>query len=346
MRLTSVLAERVDAVFADFDRPRYPGAALMVVDRGERLLSKGYGLGDLESGRPIEADSSCYLASISKQFTAMAVMMLAEQGKLSFDDLLVSYFPQFPAWAREVSLRHMLQHTAGLPNYGEFVPDWDKINLTNQLVLEGAMKQAGLEFPAGTKFEYGGTGYVLLAMIVAMVAGRTFAGFMKDRIFEPLGMKHTLVYDEERPALHKPVQGYIAEDGEILRWDYPLLTTGEGGMFSTLDDLFLWDQALNGERLVSREALQRAFTSGATSDGKAIDYGFGWYTNRFPGGRRHVAHGGTCGAYTGYIIRFLEIGRTIVVLSNLGPIEPVYKPPGLMGPGPRAHKVAQILFDD
>src|SRR5580704_6532292 len=120
MGLSSALAERVDTVFVDMGKPQHPGAALLVIDHGERFYSKCYGLADLETGRPITADSSFYLASISKQFTAMAIMMLAEQGKLTFDDRLLAYFPRFPSWGAEITLRHLLHHTSGLPDYGSF----------------------------------------------------------------------------------------------------------------------------------------------------------------------------------------------------------------------------------
>jgi CubicO group peptidase (beta-lactamase class C family) len=343
MGLSSALAERVDAVFADMDLPQHPGAALLVIDHHERLYSKCYGLAELETPRPITADSSFYLASISKQFTAMAIMMLAEQGRLSFEDRLPTYFPGFPSWGMEITIRHLLHHTSGLLGYVHFIEPRDIIGVTNEDVLERVMDLAGPEFPAGAQFAYHDTAYTLLATIVAIVSGRSFAEFLKANIFDPLGMKHTVVYDASRPARHKSAQGYLEENGKFVRWDYPLLTVGDGGLFSTLDDLFLWDQALNTERLIPKVALERAFTSGTTNDGTPFGYGFGWYTNSFPG-RRHVAHGGSLGAYNNYIIRFLDIQRTIIVLTNLGPIEPVYRPPGLRGPGPRAREVAEILF--
>jgi CubicO group peptidase (beta-lactamase class C family) len=345
MGLSSALVEQVDGVFADMDVPQHPGAALLVIDHGERLYSKGYGLADLETQRPITADSSFYLASISKQFTAMAIMMLAEQGKLSFEDRLLAYFPQFPSWGAEITLRHMLHHTSGLPSYGLFIEPPDIIGVTNEVVLERVMELPGPDFPVGSQYTYTNTGYTLLATIAAIVSGQSFAEFLKAEVFDPLGMKHTLVFDASRPARHKLVQGYLEEEGQFRPWDYPLLTAGDGGLFSTLDDLFLWDQALNTERLVPKAALEQAFTSGTTNDGTPIDYGFGWYTNRFPG-HRHVAQGGSLGAHNSFIIRFLDIQRTIIVLTNLGPIEPVYRPPGRRGPGPRARQVAEILFSD
>ena len=373
MAPSSALVERVDAVFADMDMPQHPGAALLVIDHDEILYCKCYGLADLETGRPITADSSFYLASLSKQFTAMAIMLLAEQGKLSFDDRLAGYVPRFPAWGAEITLRHLLHHTSGLPDYFRFFRprDGDELivardmdGVTNEDVLERAMDLAGPEFPAGSRFAYGGTGYVLLAMIAAIVAGRSFADFLRASIFDPLGMKQTVVYDASRPTRHKLAQGYWEENSRSERWDYPLLTAGDGGLFSTLDDLFRWDQALNTERLVPKAVLEQAFTSGTTNDGTPVGYGFGWITNVFPYlspaeraqllalgsniGLRHVAHGGSLVAYCNYIIRFLDSRRTLVVLTNRGPVAPAAEPghPGIPGPRVRAHRVAEILFGD
>ena len=344
IELSPARAERVDAVFADMDKARHPGAALLVVDRGERLYSKCYGLADLETQRPITTDTSFYLASITKQFTAMAIMMLSEQGKLSIDDCLSDFFGRFPSWGETITLRQMLQHTSGVPSYSRFVTG-SLIGMTNEDVLAAVMTLTEPEYPPGTKFLYNNAAYSLLAMIVATVSGRSFAAFLKATIFDPLGMKHSVIYDSSHPARHNLVRGYLKEGGRFVRWDYPLLPVGEGGLFSTLDDLFLWDQALNGDRLVPKAVLEQGFTSGTTNDGTPINYGFGWYTNHFPG-QRHVAHGGTLGPYANYIIRFLDIERSIIVLTNIGPIEPVYRPPGLRGPGPRAREVAQILFSD
>jgi CubicO group peptidase (beta-lactamase class C family) len=284
------LGDKIDAVFADMDKPQHPGAALLVIDHGERLYSECYGFADLETQRPITADSAFYLASISKQFTAMAIIMLAEQGNLSSEDRLAAYFPRFPSWGAEITLRHLLHHTSGLPAYFRLLTPSESIGITNEGVLERVMDATGPDFPVGTQYAYTDTAYTLLATIVAIVSGGSFAEFLKANVFDPLGMQHTVVYDASRPARHKLVQGYLRENDQFERWHYPLLTVGDGGLFATLDDLLLWDQALNTERLVPKAALERAFTSGTTNDGKPIDYGFGWYTNVFPGWR-HVAHG-------------------------------------------------------
>jgi CubicO group peptidase (beta-lactamase class C family) len=362
---------KVDAVFADMDVPQHPGAALLVIDHDEIVYGKCYGLADLETQRPITMDTSFYLASISKQFTAMAIMLLAEQGRLSYEDRLPAFFPQFPSWGAEISVRQLLHHTSGLPGYVHFfsssegIPEWTReINgVTNEAVLERAMDLTGLDFPVGTQYAYSGTGYVLLAMIVAIVSGQSFADFLKANVFDPLGMMHTVVYDASRPARHKLAHGYLEKKGQFERWDYPMLTAGDGGLFSTLDYLFLWDQALNTERLVPKAALQQAFISGTTNDGTSVGYGFGWITNVFPycnaaerdqllalggAGLSHVAHGGGCVAYYNYIIRLLDTQRTILVLTNGGPLAPASEPrhAGLTSPRIRAHRVAEILFSD
>ncbi|NTF86376.1 beta-lactamase family protein [Agrobacterium rhizogenes] len=352
------LAGKIDAVFADMDVPQHPGAALLVIDHDEITYSKCYGLADLETQRPITTDTSFYLGSISKQFTTMAIMLLAEDGRLNYEDCLPAYFPQLPLWSAEISIRHLLHHTAGLPGYMEFfssnarIPEWtrDVTGVTNEAVLERTIGLAGLEFPVGTQYAYSGVGYTLLAMIVAIVSGQSFAEFLQAKVFDPLGMKHTVVYDASRPTHHKLAHGYWKDEGQFQRWDYPLLTAGDGGLFSTLDDLFLWDQALNTECLVPKAVLEQAFTSGATNDGAPVGYGFGWITNVLPycnasereqllalGGTdlRHVAHGGSCVAYNNYIIRLLDTQRTIIVLTNHM---------GVPGPRIRAHKVVEILF--
>lgn len=226
---------RIDSVFADMNIPQHPGAALLVIDHDEIVYSKCYGLADLGTQRPITTDTSFYLASISKQFTAMAIMMLAERGKLSFDDHLPTYFPRFPAWAAAITLRHMLHHTSGLPDYlpffkgDEFVAR-DRNGITNEDVLQRAMNLPGLEFPVGSQFDYRGTSYVLLAMIVAIVSGQSFANFLKANVFNPLGMKNSVAYDASRPARYKVAHGYWKEKDQFERWDYPMLTVGDGGL--------------------------------------------------------------------------------------------------------------------
>jgi CubicO group peptidase (beta-lactamase class C family) len=362
---------KIDAVFADMDVPEHPGAALLVIDHDEIVYSKCYGSADIEARQPVTADTSFYLGSISKQFVGMTIMQLAERGHLSYDDRVPAFFPHFPSWGADISVRHLLHHTSGLPEYiplfssSAEIPELTREidGVTNEAVLERAIELSGLEFPIGTQFAYSGIGYVLLAMIVATVSGRSFGSYLKANIFDPLGMKHSVAYDQSRPSRHRLAHGYLKEKDkdQFERWDYPMLTVGDGGLFSTLDDLFLWDQALNTERLVPKATLEQAYKSGATNDGTPVNYGFGWYTDVLPlvsatereqllalgsSYRRHVAHGGSCIAYFNYMIRFLDTQRTILLMTNAGPLTPVSElhRGGIPSPRIRAHEVARILF--
>ncbi len=226
------LDDTIDAVFADMNVPQHPGAALLVSDHDEVIYRKCYGFADLETRRPITTDTSFYLGSISKPFTAMAVTLLVEDERLSYDDRLGAFFPQFPSWSTEISVRHLVHHTSGLPEYvplfssgeepfewarevnssGEEPFEWAReVNgLTNEAVLQRAMALTGPAFPAGAQYAYSGMVYVLLAMIVATVSGQPFAEFLKARIFVPLGMNHTVAYDQSRPA-RLPLGAWLLE---------------------------------------------------------------------------------------------------------------------------------------
>src|SRR5262249_53551632 len=190
---------KIDAVFADMDMPQRPGAALLVIDHDEIVCCKRYGPADLETQRPITADSSFYLASISKQVTALPGTLLACQQQAGFEHQPPAYFPRFPLWGAEIPLRHMLHHTSGLPEYfhlfssGEQISEFTRsmTGVTNEAVLERIMDLAEPKFPVGAQYAYSNTGYVLLAMIVAIVSGQSFAHFLKTNIFDPLGLKHT-----------------------------------------------------------------------------------------------------------------------------------------------------------
>jgi CubicO group peptidase (beta-lactamase class C family) len=248
-------------------------------------------------------------------------------------------------WGDAIRIHHVLHHTAGLPDYfalltphhaDDTTPQFtsDVGGITNADVLRLLGRRAALVFPVGESYAYSNTGYVLLALLVEALSGRSFATFMQQRIFAPLGMQHTLVYDAARPIVHRLAHGYLQQNGQYHEWQYPLLTVGDGGMFSTLEDLVSWESALTTEQLVTTTSLERAFTPGKRNDGHSVDYGFGWMTNVYAG-LRHVAHGGSLGAYNNYIIRFLDQPLTIVVLCNHRCVP---------GPRIRAHRIAEIYL--
>jgi CubicO group peptidase (beta-lactamase class C family) len=295
-----------------------PGAAVLVLRHGRVLLEKGFGLADVDKGKPITPDTNFDLASVSKQFTAFAVMLLADRGKLAFDDDVRKYVPELPAppGPRPVRVRDLLQHTSGIPTYTGFWEVWlvDFAKLTNERVI-GMIKARKYDFAPGTDYAYSNSNYVLLAEIVRRVSGRRFSEFMRDEVFRPLGMNRTVVVDDMPVNVVDRATGY-EKDGD--RWqkvakDGP--SCGDGNVFSNLRDLAKWDAAIAGERLAKPSTWRLALSSGKLDDGKDTGYGFGWVVEK-QFGRRFVWHnGGWIGTRT-IIARWPDQQVTIVCLSN------------------------------
>jgi len=327
------LAEKVDRLMAPWSQGGTPGAALLVIREGQIVLKKGYGLANLESQKPITPDTAFLLGSVTKQFTAMAVMMLAERGKLKYDDPLSQFFPGFPPYARKITVRHLLHHTAGFPEYedlflegGKLDKDYPRSAKTPRSKFEPTSKDAlallaqvkAPRFAPGEKHEYSNSGYVLLAQIIEKVSGQSFAQFLRQNIFQPLGMNRSLLYDETRPPVPNVATSYTLKDGVYRDIDYTPLNAiyGEDNIYSTLEDLYLWDQALYTEKLVKVATLQAAFTPGKLNDGQVIEYGFGWRVRKFLG-IHAVGHGGSWVGFKTVILRFPEQHLTVVMLANV-----------------------------
>jgi CubicO group peptidase (beta-lactamase class C family) len=293
----------------------------MVIQDGIVLHRRGYGLADLEAGTPIGGDTAFYLCSLAKAFTAMAVMLLADAGQVQYDERVRRLAPELPAFADAITVRHLLYHTSGLPDYFRLStrPDLAELSgFTNADVLRWLCRLEALDFPPGERRQYSNAGYILLAILVARAADQPFHQFLQQRIFGPLGMQRTLVYDETGPVVPQLAYGYFGgtvEAGPYQRWDYNLRTAGGGGIFSTVDDLYRWDQALYTERLASAAALREAWTPGRLNDGTTFGYGFGWEIGSFRG-RRQLAHSGNLAAYHARFLRFPEDRLSVLVLAN------------------------------
>ncbi len=305
-------ARQIDAFMMHAAENGLFNGAILVAEHGEVIYRKSFGYADFENSVPLAPETAFYLASVSKQFTTMAVMMLKEEGKLSYTDPLSKYFPAFPAYARGVTIRHLMTHTSGIPDHyrlGAYKPD-----LTNRDVYELLVKQDSLDFRPGDMYRYSNGGYVLLAMIVEKASGKPFYEFMKEKIFDPLDMDRTLVYDASKPVIKNRAIGYNQSG---MKDDYEILTTGAGGMFSTVDDLFKWDRALYTDKLVSQKTLEEAYTPTALNDGEISNYGYGWGVV-MADGKKTVSHGGSLNGFRTYIGRNLEDQNTLIFLTNNG----------------------------
>jgi CubicO group peptidase (beta-lactamase class C family) len=328
----------IDELFHDYDQPDVPGASVMVIRGGKILLAKSYGLADVEAKTPCAPDTDFRLASVTKQFTAMAVMILADEGKLSLDDPITKFFPEFPGYGKDITVRHLLNHTSGLPDYEDLIPEQTSIPVLDINVLRLVEQQSKTYFPPGTQFRYSNTGFALLALIVEKVSGRTFASFLDRKIFTPLKMTRTLAYEQGLSVVPNRAYGYSQKDGTFSRTDQSLTSSvlGDGGIYSSVNDLFKWDQALYTTKLVSRKMLKEAFTPGkATRHGKDLDYGFGWFLSDYRG-LREIAHSGETRGFRTQIVRLPEKKFTVIILTNRSE-------PGL---GEIAHRIVDLyLFD-
>jgi CubicO group peptidase (beta-lactamase class C family) len=314
-------AEQLDALIRDKVKPSEPGLAVMVIKNGRILFNKGYGVGDLSTGLPLRADTPFYIASIAKQFTAAAIIMLAEQGRLSYDDKLIKFFPELKGFASTISISQLLTHTSGLIDHLDVIKD-NNAGWKNKDVLQLLLSENRVLFQPGEKWSYSNSGYVLLAMIVERITGQRFSEFLKKSIFTPLGMKRTLVVDESQTGVPKRAHGYRQANGRWEPSDYAALTTGAGGVYSTLEDLYRWDQSFYTEKLIKESSLKRASTPARLNNGKPTPYGFGWLAEYAAKGRFanvwYVASYGNFKGFQSVIKRIPERRFTVIVLSNRG----------------------------
>jgi CubicO group peptidase (beta-lactamase class C family) len=286
---------------------------------GMLIYERSFGFSSFSRAEPMNIETTFQLASISKTFTAAAIMMLQREGRLKIDDPVKQYIPEFPY--ANVTIRHLLSHTSGLHNYMWLAErQWKKKEYpTNEDILKMfTAAQRGLNFTPGTRFEYSNTGYVFLGLLIERVSGLSFADFIHTRIFDPLGMNRSYVYDLHQPKnIDNRAFGYRFSRGRHLVIPDDILDgpLGDKGVFSTVRDLYKWDQALYRNELLSPEEWQMAFTHARLSNDTLVEYGLGWRLQNFLG-KQIVHHPGRWHGFRTSFKRFPQDRTTIVVLSN------------------------------
>jgi len=324
-----------DALLARIGSEREPGAGILVIAGGKVAYLGTRGVGDLQAMRPIDGRTAFRLASVTKQFTAAAVMLLVRDGKLRYEDSLTDLLPGFPEYGRAITVRQLLNHTSGLPDYEDLMPPADpsvpveQAQIDDAGVLELLKGQKAGWFAPGAHWRYSNSGYVILGLIVEKVSGLSFPAFLRERIFAPLKMDNTVAFVRGRTKVSDRAFGYTKEDG---RWRFTdqsptSATLGDGGVYSSLYDLSIWDESLRRHLLLSEEEMKPALTpvrvpgKGPTGpDGKPADYGFGWFLNAWQGHPRMWHYGETVGFRTA-IERFTAEGLTVIVLANRSDID-------------------------
>ncbi len=309
----------IDGLMQRYDG-RVPGAAVLVLKDGQPVFRRGYGLAVVEDGTPVSPATNFRLASVSKQFTAAAILLLAEDGRLSIDDPLKKWLPGLPAVADAMTLRQLLSHTSGLLDYEDLMDPADTRQVHDIDVLHLLQKENRTYFAPGSSYRYSNSGYALLALVVGKASGSDFASFLRQRIFLPLGMTATFAHQDGVDEVPDRAYGYSQIDGHWQRTDQSTTSAvlGDGGIYSSIDDLARWDAALYDERLLRRASLQQAFSAAtATPEPDVPHYGFGWRINGDA-----LWHSGESIGFRNVIVRYPKQKLTVVVLSNRNDPEP------------------------
>lgn len=320
-----VMANAVDQLFARWARPDSPGASIAVIQNGKMIYSRGYGAANLEYGVPNTPATVFHLASVSKQFTAFAIHLLAQDGKLSLDDDVRKYVPKLHDFGKSITIRQLLHHTSGVRDQWNLLAlaGWrldDEI--TDDDVARLLFQQTELNFAPGDQFLYSNSGYTLLAMVVKQVSGKTLPEFAKERIFDPLGMSHTHFQDKYGVVANDRAYSYGRQPGG--KYQYVALTystVGPSSLFSTVGDLAHWDENFYTGEVGGLALLTEMQQKGKLNDGKDINYASGLFIGKYRG-LRTVEHAGGDAAYRTNILRFPDQHFSVVVLANAGDMNP------------------------
>lgn len=309
----------VDAVFARYSRAT-PGCAVGVSAEGTRALARGYGMADLEHDVPIAADTIFEAGSVSKQFTAAAVLLLARDGKLSIDDPVKTYVPELPDYGKPLLIRHILNHTSGLRDWGSVaaIAGWPRTTRvhTHGHVLDIVSRQEALNFAPGSRWSYSNTGFNLAAIVVSRVSGVSFADFTRDRLFAPLGMTDTSWRDDYTRIVKRRAIAYAEKDG-VFHTDMPFENVhGNGGLLTTVGDLLKWNRNFSSPTVGDAAFVALQQQPGRFNDGRAHDYAFGLYVGTRQG-LREVYHSGSTAGYSAFLTRFPDRGVSVAVLCNV-----------------------------
>ncbi|MHB8500160.1 MAG: serine hydrolase domain-containing protein [Candidatus Acidiferrales bacterium] len=346
---TSSTGKQIDAIFSAVTQPHAPGLAVLVRRDGRNLFEKGYGVRDLRTSAKIDQHTNFRLASFTKQFTAMAVMLLVHDSKLRYDQTLTEIFPDFPAYGKNVTIRNLLNHTGGLPDYEDLMDAQEKIKgplwssehqIQDDEVLALLKKEIKGKFPPGTSWSYSNSGYVVLGLIVAKASGQSYGEFLHARIFVPLHMDHTVVYQKGKNEVTNRALGYSNEGGALKGTDQSSTsaTLGDGGIYSNLEDLAKWEDALRNHALLSAAEMSPALVPASLANGsptlwptapnddnlhpgKSVSYGFGWFLDPYQGHPR-MWHTGTTMGFRTIIERFIADNLTIIILCNRTDLDP------------------------
>lgn len=335
------ITKKVDEIFANWNKKDSPGVALGVIKDGKLIYKRGYGMANLENNVPITSETSFYIGSTSKQFTAMCIALLEEEGKVSIEDDIRKYLHELPQYEKPITIRHLIHHLSGIRDY---LALWELSgrNFADSYPEEEALamiaRQKSLLFTPGEQYSYSNTNYFLLSLIVKRASGKSLREFADEKIFKPLGMGNSHFHDDRTKIIKNRATGHVPKTGvgfSIYQSSFDLV--GDGGLYTTVEDLFKWDQNFYQNKLgKGRQTLiDRVLTYGKVNDGRQIIYAWGLQRQRYRG-LRIVFHNGGFIGFRSELLRFPEQNFTVIVLGNVTSIFP----------SPLATKVADIYLSD
>ena len=317
-------SNEVDKLFAQWDKTTSPGCALAVINDGQIIYKRGYGMAKLEDSIVMTPSKIFDIGSVSKQFTATCIVILAEQGKISIDDDVRKYLPEMPRYEKPITISHLLHHTSGVRDYNSllslagFRPDSD--SPTVEEALEIICKQKRLNFLPGEEYSYSNSGYFLLSCIVERVSGKSLNEFAQEHIFKPLGMTNTIFQDDHTQIIPNRATGYSPGPKgfkiDMSNWD----ETGDGNIYTSVEDLFLWDQVFYSNKL-GKPLMDNLHQVGVLNNGTKLDYALGLVIGEYKG-LKTVSHGGSWAGFRAALVRFPEQKFSVICLANLSTINP------------------------
>lgn len=306
----------IDALFTDYTGPSVPGASVIVIQDGRVVLSRAYGMADIQHGVPATTRTDYRLASLTKQFTAMAIMLLVKDGKIGYDLPVRDILQEMPRESHQVTIRNLLNHTSGVLDYEDLIPDTQTVQVHDADVLQLLAGRDSMNFAPGTHYRYSNSGYCLLALVVERVSRMPFARFLHERVFAPLGMTSSVAHQDGVDTVPNRAYGYTPDSDRFLPTDQSVTsaTLGDGGVYTSVEDLVHWDQALYPGGLMDSAAMAQA-TTPPTLPNDSTQYGFGWFIDTYRGTRRW-RHTGETSGFRNAIQRYPDLHFTVIILTN------------------------------
>lgn len=332
----SMKQKSIDDIMSAYQSSDKPGASVLVFKDDKIVFKKGYGVSNVSTQEKITQNTNFRLASVTKQFTAMSILLLVQKGRLKLEDPLKKYFPSFPVYGKDIKIKHLLTHTSGLMDYEDLIPPTQVMQLHDTNCLQLMYKANGLYFSPGAQYKYSNTGYAILALVVEKISGQDYGVFLKENIFKPLKMKYSVAFEEGKSTIPNRAFGYSMDNGSWVETDQSLTSAvlGDGGIYTNTFEMTQWIKALWDYKLLGSEMQIQSWTRKKLNNGAPIEYGYGWHVEDYKN-ITHPHHGGSSIGFRNQLLLFPEQKLMVILLTNRNEGDPINE----------AHKIADLYLN-